>query len=364
MDTEPTNNANIEMSDGMVAQNSQALRIQTYCNSVAEQTDVNFGNSDNLKVYTKKINTGLAAARKHANNYLYTLQPDIIRNISSIDNYFSLYQAIPTVCPKGTTKAQWLNTLAALRDELDEYKLKANSTAQNVRSLHDLISTDSTQFQGVVQNLNTAVGGDNGILSHFAAEIDNINVGIDASIAAVVGGAFLTLTGGFAVAIGGVASFITAGTSTMAVIGGVAMLAAGVGGITAGSIALSKTLQARQSLYEQRQELRDEVKLATQFSTSFNGLFQHAQSAVDAASKMSNCWDALYADIDTMSSDLSTGIISTDSVRTLFLTGADQDLPKIKSDITMTKQQMAGVSSMDVPKTNTIAEYIATLAKK
>lgn len=364
MDNDPKTNSNIEMSDGMVAQNKQALQIQTYCNSVSEQADVNFGNSQNLNALTKEVNTGLAAARTHANNYLYSIQPDIITNISSIDNYFSLYQAIPTVCPAGTTKTQWLNVLSALREQADEYALKANTTATSMNDLHTLISSDSTQFQGVVQKLNSTVGGDNGVLSTFQAEIDNVNVGIDASIASVVGGAFLTLVGGFTTAIGGVATFITAGTSTMAVVGGIALMASGASAITAGSIALSNSLKARQSLYEQRQGLKDEVKLAVQFSTSFNGLFQYAQNAVDAASKMSNCWESLYSDIDSMSSDLSKGIINTDGVRTLFLNAANQELPKIRGDIARTKAQMAGVTSVDVPKTDTIAEYVATLVEQ
>ena len=80
----------------------------------------------------------------------------------------------------------------------------------------------------------------------------------------VIGGAFVT-------AIGAVADFVTAGTSTPVVIGGVAMMVAGAGGITAGAIVLHNSLGARQDLYQKRSSLNSEVLIATQIGNGYKG---------------------------------------------------------------------------------------------
>ncbi|MDB9390217.1 HBL/NHE enterotoxin family protein [Microcystis aeruginosa] len=62
------------------AQCSQALIIQTYCNSINEQPQVDFSGEPNLAKYQTEINSGLTTAQNHAKNYLNNIQPSIIQN--------------------------------------------------------------------------------------------------------------------------------------------------------------------------------------------------------------------------------------------------------------------------------------------
>jgi len=83
-------------------QSSQALTIKTYSNSVLNQPDVDFSCFDTLTKYQSEINTELATAKTHANNYLNSIQPSIITNIS---NYYALHSAVATTLPPGSVVA-------------------------------------------------------------------------------------------------------------------------------------------------------------------------------------------------------------------------------------------------------------------
>ena len=352
----------VAIDHGMVAQNSQALQIQNYCNSVLQQVPVDFGKFPDLHDDQTKINAGLATAKGHANQYLNTIQPEIFDNITNISNYFALYQTIPIMCPEGATKKEWLDALAGLRDEARKYQEVSSNTRLVILGLHDSLVQDSGNFQAVVTNLNSKVGGDNGVLNKLSGEIDSLNAAVSGSIASIVASGFLIVGGAFVTAIGAVADFVTAGTSTPVVIGGVAMMVAGTAGIAAGAKILKDSLNSRQALYQQRSTLTAEVHIASAISSGFAGLQNQAQNAVTAASQMSNSWDALSSDLDMLSKDISTGIKSPDAVRKMWLMAANTVVKDVITDINITKAQMAGVSPVIVPSNATLADYVNGLA--
>ncbi|WP_260392261.1 alpha-helical pore-forming toxin family protein, partial [Aeromonas hydrophila] len=250
-----TNATTITMDQGMANQASQAMQIQTYCNSVKQQVPVDFSQFPNLKDNQIQINQGLDLAKGHADLYLNTIQPQIITNISNISNYFALQNAIPAVLPPGSTKAQWLRQLSVIKEQATEYQRLSADTRLVIVNLNNNLITDSSNFQGIVVNLNSKVQGDNGVLAQLNGDIDKVNAAIDGAIAGIVAGGLLVIGGAFVTAIGAVADFVTAGTSTPVVIGGVAMMVAGAGGITAGAIVLHNSLGARQDLYQKRSSL-------------------------------------------------------------------------------------------------------------
>ncbi|OHX16099.1 hypothetical protein BI343_16115 [Chromobacterium amazonense] len=355
-------NLPVDMGQGMAGQSSQSLQIQTYCNSVKQQVPVDFSQFPNLKDNQEQINAGLATAKGHADQYLTQIQPQIIANIANIGNYYALQNAIPTVLPPGTSKAEWLNTLAALRDQAQSYQALSNSTRLIIIKLNDNLIVDSQAFMSIVANLNTKVQGDNGVLAQLNKEIDQINSAITGAIAGIVAGGLLVIGGAFVTAVGAVADFVTAGTSTPVVIGGVAMMVAGAGGITAGAIVLHNSLNTRQDLYQKQSSLKSEVLTATQIGNGYQGLQVQAQNAVTAATQMSNAWDALTADLGSLITDIDKGITSPDALRQLWLTAANTTVKTVLTDVNTIKSQMAGITPLPVPKTTTISDYIGALA--
>jgi len=357
-----SDNTTISMNLSMSGQAAQALQIQNYCNSVKQQVPVDFRQFPNLKENQTQINNGLDLAKGHADRYLNQIQPQIITNISNISNYFSLQNAIPSVLPPGSTKAQWLKQLSVLKEQALEYQKTSADTRLIIVSLNEDLLTDSRNFQTVVVNLNTKVQGNNGVLAELNNEIDKINSAINGAIAGIVLGGLLVVGGAFVTAVGAVANFVTAGTSSIAVIGGVAIMVAGAAGITAGSIVLHNSLNARQELYQKRTNLNSEVLLATQIGNGYKGLQVQAANAVTAATQMSNAWDALTSDLGSLISNLDKGITSGDDIRQLWLTAANSTVKTVLTDVNTIKAQMAGVSSLPVPKDTTIANFVGRLA--
>ncbi|MCX8957971.1 HBL/NHE enterotoxin family protein [Erwinia psidii] len=357
-----TTATDVSMDTSMSGQASQALQIQNYCNSVRQQIPVDFSQFPNLANIQTEINDGLSTAKDHANNYLDTIQPQIITNISNISNYFALQNAVPATLPVGSTKEQWLSTLSMMRDQATEYQGLSVSTKGMLVKLNGDLVIDSRSFQKIVVDLNTQVNGDNGVLEQLNSDIDSINSAIDGAIAGIVVGGLLVIGGAFVTAIGAVADFVTAGTSTPVVIGGVAMVVAGAAGITAGSIVLHNSLNAREDLYQKRSSLKSEVLTATQIGNGYKGLQNQAQNAVNAATQMANAWDSLTSDLGSLILDLNKGITSGDAIRQLWLTAADTTVKTIITDVNIIKGQMAGVSPMSVPQNVTLASFINQLA--
>ena len=355
-------NATISMDQSMAGQAGQALQIQTYCNSVKQQVSVDFSQFPNLKENQTQINQGLDVAKGHADLYLNQIQPQIITNISNISNYYPLQNASPTVPPPGSTKAQWLRQLNVIKEQATEYHKVSSDTRLIILDLNNQLIIDSRNFQGIVVNLNSKVQGDNGVLAQLNGDIDKVNAAIDGAIAGIVVGGLLVIGGAFVTAIGAVADFVTAGTSTPVVIGGVAMMVAGAAGITAGSIVLHNSLGARQDLYQKRSSLNSEVLIATQIGNGYQGLQVQAQNAVSAATQMSNAWDSLTSDLGSLITDLDKGITSGDDIRQLWLTAADTTVKTVLTDVNTIKAQMAGVSPIQVPRTATIADFVGRLA--
>lgn len=341
--------SNIMMKQAVTNQSSQALQIQNYSNSVKEQVPVNFSQFPNLKSNETEINGGLAVAKTHADQYLNVIQPKIITNISSIDNYFALYKAIPTVLPEGSTKQEWITQLSILKEQAQDNQSTAKGTRKIITTLHDNLTTDTSNFNSMVINLNSTVKGDNGVLAQLSGDIDSLNAAIDGAIAGIVVGGLLVIGGAFVTAIGAVTDFVTAGASTPVLIGGVAMMVAGAAGVTAGAIILDKSMSARQGLYQQQSSLRSEVKIASSISTGYTGLLNQAKNSVTAATQMGNAWDALTGDIGSLITDLSNGVTGPDAARQLWLTAANTTVKTIVLDISTIKAQMAGVAPIAIP---------------
>lgn len=322
---------------------SQGLVLQSYCNSVLIQPSVDFTGFTNLSQFQSDINTGLTTAKGHANEYLNNIQPAIINNVSNIGNYYQLYNAVPAVCPSGSSVDTWLNILRTLQTQASTYQSTSQGIVTSLSTLNTNLGNDTASFSSTVSNLNAAVNGDNGVLDSINSNISTIDSQIAGCIAGTALSALAIVGGGFMIAVGGIAEFVTAGTSTALVLGGVAVVALGVGGEVASAITLSNLYKEKAGMLQQKSSLTSEVNLALGISSAYTQLKNQGVSAMNAATQMQNGWTSLTADLGSMASDLQNGILSTDAVRTLWLTGANNLVPTILTDVATIKAQMAGV---------------------
>ncbi|MEP7120786.1 MAG: HBL/NHE enterotoxin family protein [Byssovorax sp.] len=351
-------------------QSSQALLVQSYCTSILEQPKVDFSgfstltNGPQLVAIGTQINAALATAQDHANNYMSTIQPAIITNISNIGNWCALTSAIPVALPSGSTPQQWTDALNALSVQSGQFQTTAQSTAASLTKLNSDLSRDSASFTALVSQLNALVSGDGGALADIQSQINSIQSKIDGAIAGIVLSGLAIAGGLFLVAVGGVAEFVTAGTSTPVVAGGIAIVAAGIGGEVASALTLASLNSTKAKLYTQQASLRAEVQLASGLSGAYTSFNDQVKTAADAATQMSNAWNFLASDLSSLTTDLKNGAASADTLRTLFLTAANTVAQKANTDVTTIKQQMTGVTTKVAPRTANFSDFILTLAPK
>lgn len=352
------------ISTANLTQSSQALIIQAYANSINEQPTVDFSGEPHLATYQTQIKTGLATAKTHANTYLNVIKPNIITNITNIDNYYALNNAVATTLPVGSTEAQWVADLTQLQIRSAQYQTAANGVVTSLQTLHDNLTTDAASFAKTVSDLNTAVNGDNGILDADNKELSSIQGKIDGAIAGTVLSGLAIVGGSFMIAVGGIADFVTAGTTTPLVVGGIGIVAGGISGEVASAISLKNLNDEKADLLSQEAKLTDEVKLATGISSGYQSLLNQVKGAVDAATQMENAWEFLSSDLGNMISDLQNGVQNAGQIRTLFLTAANTEVQTVIADIRTIKGQMDGVTVIVAPVGQTVGEALVAAAQQ
>lgn len=352
-----------QISAANAAQSSQALVVQGYANSVLQQPQIDLTRFANLKAINTDLNNGLATAKTHANNYLNVLQPSIISNITNIGNYYALHNAVATALPDGSTEAQWIATLSAIKEQSDQYASDAAAVVSALKKFHGDLTSDASSFAGFVTKLNTAVNGDNGILKSNQDQLDSIQSKIDGAIAGIALSGLMILGGVFVTAVGAIADFVTAGASTPVVVGGIAMIAAGVGGEVASALTLKALNGSKADLLQQNAQLKDEVKAATGIGSAYSSLTTQLSSAVTAASNMQNAWGFLQGNLTNLVNDLQGGVTSAGAVRALFLTAAQTEITNVGNDITTIKGQMTGAQTISAPAGKTVGDAILSYAQ-
>jgi len=348
-----------QMGKSNLAQSSQALIIQTYANGVLAQPSVDFKGQPHLEAFQKQIDAGLDQAKTHADDYLKVVQPGILANITNIENYYALHQAVPAVLPPGEPVEEWLKTLDALRAQAQDYEGQTAKTVAILDKLRDDLDNDEAEFRQTVSDLNAAVSGDNGVLNDLHEKEKEISTQISGAIAGiaisgltVVGGSIMIIAGTLAAEGGGANLIYT----------GVGLVVAGVGGTIGSSVALAGLLNQKSAILQQESRLEAEVKLATDISSSYNTLSTQVASATEAATNMGNAWRLLGGDLQAMRDDLANGLSREGTVRELFLKAAGNEVKAVMNDINTVKQQMSGVNVVTVPEGQTVADMVLKLA--
>ncbi len=345
------------------SQSSQGLIIQNYSNSVLQQPNVDFSGFKNLLPYQTQINTGLGKAQGHAKTYLNTIQPSIITNVTNINNYYQLHNAVATTLPPGSTTKEWIAALNTLKDQSSQYLSDTNGVIASLKTLNTSLGTDTASFNLTVTNLNAAVNGDNGVLKSIDGQLGTIQGKIDGAIAGIAISGLAILGGVFITAVGAVADFVTAGASTPVVVGGVALIAAGVGGEVASAVTLSNLNNEKAKLLREKSTLTAEVNLALGIKGGYSSLANQAGAAMNAATQMQNAWEFLGGDLSNLINDLEKGTTSSGEVRKIWLTAANSTVASVLKDTNIIKTQMSGTKQLVAPKGENIGDYIVSVAK-
>lgn len=165
------------------------------------------------------------------------------------------------------------------------------------------------------------------------------------------------------IAVGAIGEIFTGGASTAMILGGVAVLAVGVGGEVGSALTFQTLNNQKNDLIRQQSSLTSEVILAQTISSGYGSLVNQAANAMTAATQMSNAWGFLSGDLNNLVKNLDKGI-NVESTRKLFLGGANKSIEKVQGDVTRIKDQMVGVQVHAAPKGQNVGELVVNLASQ
>lgn len=344
------------LNDSNKTQASSGVVVQMFCFTVLQMPDIEFDIDHNFDIdhdseEFKKIknletsaNATLASTRNLATRFIKEIMPEVITNISNIDNQMQLTKAIPTVLPKGSTKDQWIAVLQGIENQANEYAKVSNDTAKKLLEFSTEILGDSQAFKEYSSKLNTLIKGDKGVLQDLRdrknglkKEREELIGGLTGSIAANVGGIAM-------IAVGAISAIPTGGASTPLIIGGVAAFAGGVAGDTLVGIRLAEVEKSMCEEIRNIKELNSQVQYLESVAPTFQNLVTGAQNAATEATNMANAWNFLAESTGKLASNLENGIITdVEILRELYLTTANKTIETIETDIARVKTTLVGI---------------------
>lgn len=335
---------------------SQGLIVQQYCNSILQQPSIDFSGVEKLKKIQQMVNSSLSTAKDNANSYA-KLQAELIQSLANLKNYNALYATVPLVFPNGTDKKTWITTLKELEEMTKTYRSQGQNVAGLLNEFNTRLKGDSGHFVEISKNANTILKADDGVFADLNKQIDSIDSKIDGCIAGSVLSSFAAIGGALMITIGGIADFVTAGTSTPLVAGGVAILSLSAAGGIASGVELAEYYKTKSTLLQTQQNIQSEAVLLNSLCTTYTTLSRQVGEAITAVDNMNNAWNLISSDLNSMATDLDGGIKSTDYIRNLFLTAASKLIPSINADIYNIEQQLSGVHKVTL-KDVSLVEYL------
>lgn len=348
----------VALGDANKNSGSQAAIMQGYALSVQRQTKLNFGDFQNLKPFETSMNEGIGKAQDRAKGFLDNTLPKLIRQSTDIDGYFNVQNALGQALDPSAPAKEAIEMMSAAQEQAQQYRTNAQGLVMDLNVLRDGLNHDASNFQTYVQNLNSAVDGDDGVLKQINDQLGTIDGKIAGAIAGTALSGLTILGGGLMIAVGAIAEFVTAGTSTALVIAGVGVVAVGVAGEVASAISLAAMLDQKADLLQRKSQLTAEVKLAQGVSGGFSTLAAGAGKSAEAAQQMANAWGGLEQHMGNLIGHLKSGQTDVASMRKLFQIAAQGDVRNVQADSRLIQAQLAGVSLPALAADQTVSAYL------
>jgi len=348
--SEPTRGESIKgktlVADTRV-QGAQALLLQNHALTIESQPQIDFGKdikSKELTALQSDMNNVLNASRSNARLYLKEVQPLVIERITQLDRYFNLEMSLARIIQNGD-RATVLRNLRGVEDKARGFEADAKDVAGRMVNVRESLSKEAQAYTGFKLKLHEVVEGSEGAAKELDRQLREIDGKIGGAIAgAVVSG--IAIAGGiFLVAVGSIAGFVTAGTSTPLVLLGGTIVVGGVAGAVGSGIAIAALVSQKNAILQQQATLTTQSRFASGLESTFLDLSSSATDAAGAAQQIANSWGMLSGHLKNLGDDLEAGRLDEDLFE-LFTTSADGDVKDIKASLQTIKTQMLGVRAV------------------
>jgi non-hemolytic enterotoxin B/C len=337
---------------------SSGLVVQSYCTLVAQQETIVIPGSVAGKL--PPINDYLKLARANATNYLTNIQPKILLVVTDVLGYSDQFSEFSTIITgkindwKGgspTARQDALDLLQTLQQRLQGKLDGVKGVQTSLAGFQTKLNVDISNFNTALTTAKTVIGGDEGAIAELGRQIDDMDKRIAGAATGVALSGLTIIGGALMIAVGGIAEFVTAGTSTPLVVAGVAVVVVGAGGLIASSIILSQLIDAKASLITQRATLDADLKFLTNFKSTMTTLGTAATDAATQLNNMSNAWGLLSGNLGNVVGSIQQArdYAQLPVVVQAYLNTAGAQWQDVRSSTRIIMQQMNGVQVPRLP---------------
>jgi Bacillus haemolytic enterotoxin (HBL) len=312
-----------------------SLIIQTYALGVTKQSKANFGDA-NLKTLEERINRTLSDAKAASNDYLNNVQPKAISLIVNVGSYFTLEDVFAELLNNSNSlDPQKISKLITrLSTDVEMFAKSASVLATDLNRIRGKFSDNSGEFGTYAAELHSKVDGDKGLLKSLEGELKIVENDISGQILGAVGSGLTIASGVALIIIGSCTTIFTGGLSTVAVIGGSALLMGGVAGAVASGTSLAASYDQKRTILEKKVRITNEVKLAELFASGMSSLTEQAEKAAEETQNLANSWNILKSKLDTVKTRLEGGGKNVmDDTRELYLHAVEKERKKVMTQV-------------------------------
>jgi Bacillus haemolytic enterotoxin (HBL) len=324
---------------------SQALVLQGYCRTVLAQQPLSLdklgavNNAQEIKDIAQKLDETLQRAKDHARSYLDDLQPKLITDTVALRSWIKRAEVFPDSVR--SVSSEWKKGLDILIRDTTTHAQNALGTKGALEKLRDGFQQDSQDFSQLADRLNVLVSGEKGALKNLEAELGALQTKISGLIAATVLGFLAAAAGVLMMIVGTVATAFTGGASAGLVLGGFALVAAGVvgGGVSAAFL--------KQAYDEQRAKLEDQSRLSSAVtimkgaSANLTSIAGQGSAVVTATQEMAIAWTTLGTNLNEFKTTLTDQ--SLQSLRDFWCNALKGQLQTLEVDLNRNLDQLTGV---------------------
>ena len=341
---------------------SEALILQGYADCFNVQPKIDIRYLTKLEKYQNQINAFFSKAKSHSNHYLNIIQPEIIKNIGNIINYYALHSALDSLESKNNDE-DFIYNIKLLQNYSHKYK---EDVSRLVKALDDYkmnIVSDNLSFSEILLNMDKALGGDNKLLNSFSRDLQHINVQITDCLAAKLSSIFLGIgsvvllvgsyQGRFKTKLGKYSYNLF--TFSFGVLSLGAFIAVGLS---------CQNLEKKKDkiLYKQAL-LQFDIQYAAAISSNYKTLENRAMKAITAADKLEGAWRRVIYDLDVLLNNLRSGVVSSGNARKMFIFGAGTAIKKVISDTNLIKVKMSGVTVLKAKPGQNVFDSLENIVK-
>ena len=291
---------------------SSIITLNIFAKSIEDQAPLPKINVEGLK----DVNEHLTTAQTHANAWLNTYSKDAWNRLQGIisfgETFTNLYKPLHAAAENmGTEKEFHPNEIFKLIGELQALQTLVKQQADESQKCYNEITVYKDQVTEdhriFIADYNTAVaelGGTTGEIAQLEKDIRSWQDGQNIAVAVGGIGAVIMVVGALIIVVGALAEFETLGLSTLLVMAGIGVFAAGavltVSSITTYEVGQSIIARKMKQLAKDRTELAGLLSLRGQIT----GVSNNLSSAETALSNLVTAWQEIDNAIDAIITDL------------------------------------------------------------